>query len=225
MAVLNLTHNVQEVLGFTARFDSQYRFAVAKSLTDVARAAAAVMPAEVKRDLEEPTPFTLRGFFSTRADKAKLQAEVGVKDLQAQYLRYQIEGGQRRPKKKALRLPADVQLDSFGNMPKGLVANLIARARSGKRATKAQSAKFGVSRKVDLFYGEPNGTGQPAGIYKRVHAGTKVERLVPVVVFPQRVAKYRKRFDFYAVAERTVQREFKPILLKAWAQAKATARR
>lgn len=223
--MLNLSHNVKEVLGFTARFDAQFRFAVAKSLTDVARAAAAAMPAEAKRDLEEPTPFTLRGFFSTRADKATLRADVGVKDLQAEYLRYQIEGGQRRPKKKALRLPADVQLDSFGNMPKGLVANLVARAKAGKRATKAQSAKFGVSRKVELFYGEPQGTGQPAGIYKRVHAGTKVERLIPVVVFPQRSAKYRKRFDFYAVAERTVKREFEPLLRKAWVQAKATARR
>jgi hypothetical protein len=222
--MINVTDNIKQVLSFTDRLDRQYQFAVAKALTDVARSAAKAMPTEVQHDLEDPTPFTLRGFFSTRAEKAKPVAEVGVKDLQAKYLRYQIEGGQRRPTKKALRLPATVQLDSFGNLPKGTIRRLVAAAKSGRRVGGKRAQKLGVAESSEIFYGKPRGGAQrPPGLYvRRKQEGRQV--LVPLVVFPARSATYRQRFDFYAKAEQIVRREFEPTLRRAWALAKATAR-
>lgn len=221
--MINVTDNVREVLSFTDRMSSQFHFAVAKALTDVAREAARSMPAQAQQELDDPTPFTLQGFFSTPAKKEALQSVVGIKDVQAQYLWYQVEGGQRRPKRKALRLPTAIDLDAYGNVPKGVIGQLVARAKAGKRATKRQAERFGVSRAVDLFYGDP-GDDRPAGLYKRVQAG-KEQRLVPLIVFPQQSASYDKAFDFYGAAKRTVRARFEPLLRRAWADAKRTARR
>lgn len=221
---IDLSSNLREVIPVMDRLLSdQVPFAVAKTLTDVAKAVADEMPKAVEQDLDKPTPFTRQGFYMQGARKDHLQAVVGVKDRQATYLRYQIEGGERQPQRKALRLPAQVQLDAFGNMPKGLVRQLIARAKAGRRATKAQASRFGVSQHLDLFYGEP-GDGRPAGIYKRVVIGPTQHQLVPVIVFPSRSAHYEPRFDFERRALQVVGREFPRAWDRAWSLATSTSR-
>lgn len=220
---LNLTHNLSGGLGFIDRLNPQYRFAVAKALTDTARIVQRLMPAEVERDLDAPTSFTKRGFYATAARKDTLESVVGVKNQQAEYLYFQIEGGSRAPKKKALRLPSVVQLNPYGNVPPGLIRQLVVRAKAGRRATKSQARRFGVSQAIDLFYGEP-GDGRPAGIYKRVVLRSTRQQLVPVIVFPKQHAKYEKRFAFHDHAKRIALREFGPALDRTWKLALATAR-
>ena len=222
--MISVKDNIREVMSFTDRLGSQYRFAVAKALTDTAREAAREeLPKQAERDLDSPTPFTKQGFFFTPARKDSLTAVVGAKDRQSTYLHYQVRGGTRRPNRKALRLPSEVELNQFGNMPKGLVAQLIRRAQEGKRATKTQSARFGVSQKVDLFYGDP-GDDRPPGIYKRVPLPGNRNRLVPIVVFPEQPARYSPRFDFAGAVQRTVRTRFVLNLRRAVALARATAR-
>ena len=184
---------------------------------------AAAMPAQLQQDLDRPTAFTQSGFYVTPARKDKLEAEVGAKDKQAQYLGYQIQGGSRPPARRALRLPSVVQLNEYGNVPAGLIRTLVARAQAGRRATKSQARRFGVSQALELFYGEP-GDGRPAGIYKRVVVSATRHQLVPIIVFPRQPATYRARFDFTGAAMRVVDREFEPALERAWALANATAR-
>lgn len=222
--MISVKDNIREVMSFTERLGSQYRFAVAKALTDTAREAARdELPRQLERDLDNPTPFTKSGFFFTPARKDNLTAVVGAKDIQSGYLRYQVRGGTRRPKRKALRLPSEVDLNQFGNMPKGLVSQLIKRAKEGRRATKGQSARFGVSQQVDLFYGDP-GDDRPPGIYKRVPLPGNRNRLVPIVVFPEQAAQYRPRLDFEGAVVRTVRTRFAPNLRRAVALARATTR-
>lgn len=219
----NLRGNLDEVMRDSAKLHPQFRFAAAKALTDTVRIARDAMPAEIDSALDRPTQFTKGGFYLQAARKDNLEASVGVKDRQAVYLGYQVEGGDRAPNKTALRLPAVVELDGAGNLPAGTIKRLIARAQAGKRATKAQGKRFGVSTQVDLFYGEP-GDGRPAGIYKRVPIGDGQTRLVPIVVFPKQSAHYERRFDFHGIAGRIVTRTFSAALDQAWAQALATAR-
>jgi len=221
--MLKIEVDTKGVLGFMDRLSSQYRFAVALALTNTAKEVADAMPAITRVQLDNPTPFTQRGFYFKRAEKIRLEAEVGVKQQQAEYLRWQVEGGVRQPKRQALRLPSEIQLNPYGNMPAGLVRQLIARAKAGRRATKTQARRFGVSQQVDLFYGEP-GDGRPAGIYKRIALPGRDNRLVPLVVFPKQSARYEKRFDFYGEARRIVQRRFNDHVRTAWARAMATAR-
>ena len=208
--------------GYMARLDKQYRFAVAKALTDTAKDVQQAMPAELEQALDRPTAYTKGGFYVGPASKDMLTATVGIKDRQAEYLRWQVEGGSRPPKNRALRLPGDVELNVHGNMPAGLVRNLIARAKANKRATKGQAKRFGVSQALDLFYGDP-ADGRPAGIYKRV-TGPGGGRLIPVVVMPQQPALYEKRFDFYGRARRVALANIEANVRRAWAYAKATAK-
>lgn len=221
--MFSVRDNVREVLSFTDRLSAQYEFAVASALTATVKSVAGVMPAEAEKALDDPTPFTQAAYFIQPARKERLVATVGVKARQAEYLAYQVEGGERAPRRKALRLPADVPLDQHGNLPPGLIRQLVNRARQGKRATKSQARRFGVSQLVDLFYGEP-GDGRPAGVYKRVVVSSTEHRLIPVVVFPKQSARYDKRLDFHGKARRVVVAEFEQHLRHAWARAKATAR-
>ena len=218
--MLNLQSNVTQLLGYMARFDSQYRFAVAKALTDTARAAAKGMPQQAEKDLDNPTPYTKAGFYALPARKDNLTAVVGVKDRQAEYLRWQVEGGLQRPKKTRLQLPSSVQVNVYGNIPRGLVKQLVRRAEQGKRVSKKLGIKAGVSTAADLFYGKPKGNaGLPAGLWKRENG-----RLTPLIVFPEQSARYSKRFVFYGTASAAAQRAFPGAMRSAWEFAKRTAR-
>jgi hypothetical protein len=221
--VISVKTNINEVLRFTDRLSKQYEFAVASALTEVVKTVRDAMPAAVDEDLDKPTRFTRQGFAIVPARKDKLTASVVVKAKQAQYLSYQVEGGQRAPAKTALRLPAQVQLDAYGNVPAGLIRQLVARAKANKRVTKTQGQRFGVSQQLDLFYGDP-ADGRPAGIYKRVVISATKHQLVPIIVFPKQSARYEKRFDFHGRAGRIVNAQFERILRAAWVRAKATAR-
>jgi hypothetical protein len=218
-----LTDNLADVMERTKLLHPQAKFAASLALNAAVRAARDAMPGEVSSVFDRPTAFTQQGFFTTPSNKSSLVATVGVKDRQASYMQYQVEGGERKPTRKALRLPSAVQLNEFGNLPTGLIRQLVQRAKANKRATKGQAKRFGVSQGLDLFYGEP-GDGRPAGIYKRVVLSKGRHQLIPLVVFPQRTARYERRFDFYGVAQREVRRAFTDALPRAWERAIKTAR-
>lgn len=222
---VSFTSNINEVLGWTANLHPQFRYAVARTLTDVVRMAKDAMPAEVQSVFKGgAVEYTKRAFYIEPANKARLSAAVGVKDDQAKYLGYQVEGGVRTPERGTLKLPSVIDLTTQGNIPRGMIRRLIERANAGKRATRQQSKRTGISQQVDLFYGEP-GDGRPLGIYKRVAVSSTEHRLIPVVVFPKQSARYTdRRFDFYGVAGKIVQREFDAALDRNWRQALATAR-
>jgi hypothetical protein len=219
----NVTSNIDQVLGFTARVHPQFRFALSLGMNTTIRKGRDGAVAALDRQIDKPTPFTRGGFFLVPARKDKLSATVGIKDKQAEYMVYQVEGGTRAPKNVALRLPAAVQLNDYGNLPAGVIKQLIARAQAGKHATKRQSKRFGISQELDLFYGDP-GDGRPAGIYKRVVISATRHQLIPIVVFPRKRASYSKRYDFFGAVDAIVRREFPTEAKAAWVRALATAK-
>lgn len=221
--MIGYSSNLAEVIDLTNRRHQQFAFASAVALTRTIQGARGLMPALLASSFDKPTAFTARGFFVQRASKASLSASLGVMDKQAQYLQYQIDGGARAPKNKALRLPSVVKLDDAGNLPVGVIKQLIARAKAGKRATKRQASRFGVSQQLDLFYGDP-GDGRPAGIYKRVQISETQRMLVPVIVMPQQSAHYERRFDFYEQVDRYVRAHLPAEHARAWGEALASAR-
>lgn len=209
-----------------AGMSKQLRYATAVALTKTARAVANEMPAVLDKYLDKPTPFTKRGLFVTAANKQNLTAVVGFRDRQASYLKWQIEGGSRPPARKALKLPSAIRLDQYGNIPKGVIAQLVAVARKEGQLKKRASRRIAVSNKLDLFYGDPKDVGGhkfPPGIYKIVKQGVR-EQLVPLVVFPQRSARYKPRLPFRREAERVVEREWRRQFDAAFAEAVRTAR-
>lgn len=230
---IDLSHNIKDVIRGVDRLSSQLPFAVAKALTDTVKAIEKAMPPELAEDLDRPTNFTRKAFFIQAARKSRLVAVVGVKDKQAEYLKYQIEGGDRFPRRRTLKLPGAIKLDASGNIRKRDLERLIQKAKSereiGRKWGKTKTSDMGQSH--GLLYGKPaHHPNMPSGIYQRMSSGswqnhgTQRRWLLPLVLFPARSAHYTKRFDFFAKAERIANREFVPALDRAWRQALATAR-
>lgn len=211
--------------------EKQVRFAAALAITRTAQAVKDEMPKYMRTVLDRPTEFTTGGMFLRKADKNTLTAVVGFRNIQAGYLRYQIDGGVRTAGRGGIKLPGNVELNSFGNIPKGLIARLKAAAQSGQ-LSKAIGKRLGVDvnrRKgaapIQLFVGRPVGKGwdkAPIGIWRRIPG--RPGRLIPVIVFEDTPANYRKRFDFQGEASRIVFREWRQQFDRALDEAMRTAK-
>jgi hypothetical protein len=213
----------------------QVQFAAAVALTRTAQDVQREVPGELSRALDKPTPFTQRGTFVVPARRDRLESKVQFKDRQARYMALQIAGGIYRPGAGGIRLPGNVQLNSFGNIPRGLVKRLKAAAADGSLST-AVAKRIGATgnrRKgaapVQLFYGQPTGKrwkDAPVGIWRRVPPATPggKGKLIPVIVFEKKPAIYRARFNFAGLAQTTARRRFTPNFQTAFQNALATAK-
>lgn len=215
--------------------EKQVRFAIAVALTKTAQDVQREAPGQMERDLDRPTDFTKRGLYIQAARRDNLVSVVGFKDRQAKYMVRQIEGGTYRPGPGGIRLPGDVKLNAFGNIPRGLIDKLKAAAKDGSLG-KAVARRLGANgdrRKnaapVQLFLGKPQGKGwedAPMGIWRRIPPSTPAGRgkLVPVIVFEDTPATYEPRFDFLKLGQRIVAERFGGHLKTALANAMRTAR-
>lgn len=151
----------------------QIPFAVAKALSDTAWDVAKEESKQMPAKLDRPTPFSVKAFWVIRATKQKLVATVFIKPIQAAYLKFQVDGGTRRPKGKAMPVPGDVRLNQYGNMSKGKIKALLSDPRN--------------------FSGVIHGNG---GIWQRQKNGG-----VKLLVAWEKTAQYeRDRFPFYKIA-------------------------
>ncbi|MFN3614677.1 MAG: hypothetical protein ACK4WC_08980 [Rubrimonas sp.] len=203
----DVRHNIAEVERGLSNFArEQVPFAVSVAINAVAQQVAEEQDRQLRRALDRPTPFTLRGVGVSRSSKRRLVAAVFVKDRQAAYLRFQEAGGVRQPAKRAIPVPAKLRRNRFGNMPRGAVANALAASNT--------------------FSGTPKGGGQP-GVYRRLGAtadrkgGFKLER---VLTWADQ-ARYRPRLGFIKTARRVAANRIAPEFETALAKAIATARR
>lgn len=212
----------------------QARFAAAVALTRTAQTVKAALPAVMERELDRPTQFTKRGIYVRPARKDYLVAEVGFMPVQAKYLALQIEGGTRTPGPRGIKLPGNITLDTFGNIPRGTIDKLKAAARSGVLSTTIRR-RLGVGGRrkgqgeLQLFFGKPTGHGwehAPLGIWRRIPPSSAGGRgkLIPVIVFEDKPAHYRPRFRFAQAAADVIRREWPTQYARAWADAMRTAR-
>jgi hypothetical protein len=221
---------LDKTIAHIAGMGKQVRFAAAAALTRTAKAVKDAMPAALDSDLDRPTPFTKRGMFIKPARRDDLTAVVGFMDRQASYLKYQIAGGTRTPTARGIKLPGNIELNSFGNIPKGTIDKLKAAAKNGSLSS-AISKRLGVGNRrkgaapIQLFYGKPTGRGwekAPMGIWRRM-PGTP-GKLIPVIVFEDTPARYKPRFDFQRRAEEIVRREWDRQFARAFDEAMRSAR-
>jgi hypothetical protein len=209
----------------------------------------------MRDSLDRPTPFTLNSLtVAKRATVADLSAVVDFKQVggggrpASSYLRWQVEGGQRRLKgfELALRsigvLPGGyfvtpgqgAKMDEYGNISRGQIVAILSYFRAfqeqGKgfklNSTAASRARLARGTRTRLGYryfaGRPGGRGQ-LGIYQDVRIAPGVRELLPVFIFVQ-WARYEPRLDIKLAAELAVKREAAPIFQAALAQALRTAR-
>ncbi len=195
MIFAGVKHNIREQAAKLKASAKQLPFATAKGLTATAKDAESKLTSALPKQLDRPTPFTMKAFAVEPATKQKLYAKVYVRPDQEKYLDFQIGGGVRTPARRALVIPKAVRLNQYGNMTKGALKKLMARP--------------------DVFSGKVDGV---AGIYQR--KGNKVTLLIG---YAEQV-RYKRRFPFEQIGRRAIRNGFDKNFAAAVAAAMATAK-
>ena len=223
---ISVESNIRQVMPQLEQFTSrQAPFTIAKALTNTAQLVRDEFKTQTPVAFDRPNAFTRNAWAMQKADKQTLTAMVFAKDQQARYLKFQVQGGQRRIKgfeKKfdsmgkhgpdnALVPTRNIKLDSTGGVSLATIKRM-----SQNMNTKGTAGRY--------FIGKPKGAGKNAGrgwgIYARVGNNKRIEALMVFASKPQ----YKRRFDMSAIGGRVVDKVFVAQLQQAWAYAMRTAK-
>lgn len=197
-----ITTNVKEITKGLSELDKkQIPFAISKALNDTAFQAKDALVAQMKKKLDNPTPFTLRAVKIKKATKYRQYAFIYINDTQAKYLENMFFGGVKTPKKKAIVVPTkDVRLNKYGNLTRNKVKNLL--------------------KSPNYFSGVVKGKGGTrSGIFRKYKNGT-----VKQVIMWKASKQEKKRLEFRKTIEGVVKHRFDDNFSKALEFAIRTAR-
>jgi len=191
--MLNISSNLKEFeRSLSDAAQKQLPYAVLLTINDTIMDVKKNREKDLERKLDRPTPFTKRGFYVRRATKRRWEAETGLKRVQAEYLKLNITGGSRKPKRRAIVVPKGTRLNKYGNMPKGSLRRILGRSNT--------------------FSGKVAGIG---GVWQRTRKGVKL-----LARYEDR-ASYRPRYALQEPAEKTARgvlpKHLQRNLKKAWA--------
>lgn len=167
--------------------EKQIPYALATGMTWTMREAVKDETAAIPISLDRPVPFTQRAVGYTPATKTTLRFEVFIKDIQAKYLTYAVDGGTRSPAQaKTLAVPF-VQRNAFGNVSRGTLK--------------------AISRNQNVFSGTPKGGNRKAGLWRRGGGAKKAGRSTRLTMLAlySPTFSYSKRLDFSGIFERAVR--------------------
>ena len=171
----------------------QVPFAMSLALNALATGVAAAERDEVAKTFDKPTRFTANAFRIQVATKTRHVAIVAIKDIQAEYLRPYVVGGDRSlGTKRGMLAPRGVSLNQYGNLIKGKLASLRGKPGVfiGPVTTKSGKVINGVWQRIPAKTGGSSrkGLAKPRGLKLLI----QFEDSTPV----------RKRLDFYGRAQR-----------------------
>lgn len=228
-------------MGFTAQMDTlglektlsgweqtQLPYATARALTATGQRVKLATVAEMKKDFDRPTPFTLASVFLQPATKNKLVAEVRLKNTNQKgappsvWLQPNVDGGTRQAKRSELMLRAKgllpsgmfyvpgygADLNRYGNISAGqlirVMSALEALPEMGYLANRSKRLGARANKQAgDYFVGKPAGGYLPLGVYQRMPDG-KLKSILLFVKTP----RYHKLLPFYDVAKTTFGTDF-----------------
>lgn len=199
---IDIRSNVKEATRNLTRLQrKQIPFTTSRTLNDMARKLAKPSKKGVgvigkatnrvfkkKSGRSGATEFTRKNWFYKKSNKQNLTAEVFWDESNADFMKFQVRGGTRYPRKRAIQVStrhSKSLLNPFGNIKREAVSAIL-----------DDRAKY--------FKGVPKGRGEDAaGIWerygrsKRFPAGKKIR----MVVAYEGNAQYRPLFPFVKVAE------------------------
>lgn len=207
----------------------QGKYAGSKAINETAKHVREALKDEMANVFDRPTPYSLNSMRIKYATKENLEAFVWLKDEAGKgtpadkYLRAQIFAGQRAPKRfememyRAGLLPAGMlmvpaagaKLDRYGNVKLSQVSQIRSQLgvsdKAGYQSNATNSAASRRSRmKQNVIYfslAEKKGRLKP-GIYLRSMSNRA--EIKPVYLFV-RSPNYRRRLDFFGIADRVVK--------------------
>jgi len=198
---ISVKSNIKDVTKGLSRIQrKQIPFAASQTLNQLAfdltkRKGKGVLGAATATEFDKKkgkgsTPFTQRNFFFDKSNKKNLTAHVYWDIRNAEYMRFQVKGGVRSPKSKAIVVPtknAKKHLNAFGNFKKGAVTEML-------------------RDKSKNFSGSPLGAkGKSEGIWERYGRSSKRggQKIRKIASYTQS-ARYSPRFPFVAIVQRSV---------------------
>jgi len=217
---------VTNVEAWTANLEDIYRrqipFATARALNETVEDLRNYHRTILPTVFDRPTRYTLNSLRMLKAASNRLHAGIFFKEQYrdgSHYLTPHVEGGKRRHKRFEYWLiqrgimqsgeyavPASgLKLDSFGNVPAGIVQMILSQLAAGPDPFQwetARSRKRAGETRVRYFVPEP-GSRLRRGIWRR-KSKTRVE---PVFIFVSDVT-YQKRYQFYELSRWRAEMNF-----------------
>lgn len=229
---------IEKTLANLGESSKRVRVAAAAALNDAAYQGKRATEAEIKRVFDRPTPWIQRSVRYVKANKTNLTAKIdfdawGNKTsvTAAMTLAAQIYGGTRKNKRHEVALqkagilrpghaivpgPA-AKFDQYGGMAASQIVQIVswfkafgeqgyrANMRDGGKRLAKDNKKTGAKGFSYFALQKSHGKLIP-GIYQRITFG--VGSAVRPVMYFVNLPKYRRRLDFYGIAERAAVAEF-----------------
>ena len=193
---IDIKSNIKEVTkGMSSIQKQQIPFATANAINTTLFELKKEMAKQTVKKLDNPTPFTQRGFLVDKAKKTKLFGLLFAKEEVAKYLHYQIEGGTRSSGKKFAIPTSNAKLNRYGNIP-----------------NKKGGVVKGKKQKILKIKGM-------TGVYE-----THKDRTLKLIVAFKNSATYKAKFPFYIIAKKFTEAKFDKNFAKALTRALKTAR-
>ncbi len=196
----------------------QVPFAISLALNTLAKGVAADQAKLIDETFDTPTPFTEKAYRIEVATKSRPIAIVAAKDIQAQYLKPYVDGGDRfLGTKRGMIAPRSVGLNQYGNLTKGKLASL-----KGKRGVFVGPITTKAGKVINGVWQRPAAAkrgrkGRASGAQPR--AGLKL-----LIQFED-TARVPKRLPFEKRARAYLARHARAAFDDALQRAFATARR
>ena len=183
----------------TAIQKKQIPFATAQAINNTLFGLRKEMAKQTVKKLDRPVPFTQRGFLVTKAKKTNLVGVLRIKPEVESYLKFQIDGGVRKPSSKKVPVPItkNKRLNKYGNI-------------AGKRSGLVKGSKEFIAT-----------IGGATGVWKENRKGQPPTLLIK---FHDSVKYSKKPFDFYKIGRGYINGTYDRQLTKALAKALRTAK-
>lgn len=191
---IDIRSNVDKIAKEMREAKKQIPYATSLAINETLDKADKDVEREVKAKVQNPTSFTTKSTFKQYSNKNNkpIAGTVGVKDIQAGYLKYVEEGGTSPASGKAKPIPTTAYKNKYGNLPKSKTSQIDSNPK--------------------MFSGTPNGGGRAGGIYLR--AGTKKKPKLKMVATWRQSTQHSKRMRIGEVVRKRVDRDFVKILKK-----------
>ena len=223
MVRLSVSDNTADLIkGLDSLQRKQLPFALSRSINSIAIGISQNESEETKKVFHSPIPFTvgkpnkagaINDFPVRFGNKKSLPATVSIHPLRAKYLHFVITGEtftKANNAGHAVRVPAKIKLNKYGNLAKGAQKRLLAKkyAKGGKR----HNTTFAGVPKGGRFAGQ-------AGIWRRYGTGHLRDRSEDGRSMDGRVgltrlvswvdgSTHRPIFNFYGIAAKIIYDSF-----------------
>jgi hypothetical protein len=250
MMKVSVNADIAQAMKLLEGLPKQIPYATMLAINASAEDAKEALVNEMSRAFDRPTPYTKNGLRIKYATKARLEAEILVKDKASgvaplNFLYPEVESGPRKRKgfelllSRAGILPGDwyaiptsyAPQDGFGNIPNSTMVAILKQLQSLQETDRNEKAankqKYNRTKRTGRYFAlkptDPSLGKRKPGIYERLSTGFGGSAR-PIFIFTSKQPKYRDRYHFYQVGQAAASAAMSRRAVEAVEKAIATAK-